>query len=763
MRFSALWVLAIGLCSAGLQGEEFRKVSSSDTIPQGTSFQAQIEKSAIFPIPLCPGSSISYQITFTNQSSEGTPSLAASIGDPIPAGTTYVAGSASNGSVFINAQNRVVWTGFLGGPALPPSRTIGFTVTVDEGVADGTEITNTATGTLILPNRSLLQRQKELSLSVNCPPPISFTLSKDRELAQPLCPGSNIAYTIRLTNTSERSSPLDYTIEDAIPNSTKFAGTVSGGGVFDPATDKITWTGSLEPGQIRTVGFLVFVKRVPDQTLILNQASAELSDPQIGDSKTDQAQVQARVNCPGASMGPAKWMGGVSDNDFSDRSNWDPPVVPGSDDDAEIPANSGTIRLPQPHEVRSLVLGENSTLRIPGGRLILRLASRVNGLLVNDSGEPSSGSSLRIQGNVSGSGKIRNLGRMSLSSASIDVELETEGNVEINGLVTLTKPSENRGSYSLDAGDNLHYQGSGHNLAMSLVGTPSGASGAALFPQQATTATVQFDAGASADVTGTVDVQGRLAVIISGAPSASSASSPQTSSGEGTVTWSGGSIDLGNTSSLRNEGSMTLNEPEDGSPALTVDDGAEFTNAGTVTWNGGTIQLQGDAELVNEASGEFSGSGTIEGNVQNAGLFQVGSPIGSVTVTGKYTQLATGELGMQLSDPSSFDTLQVGTATMESASLDGTLSVSLIDGFTPAGGNSFLIVDGTTEGSFSNCTPSEKTCTGLPALASGLIWEVIHGSVRLDVGAISPLYFAQFGDGEMASAGGAQTSGASTV
>ena len=118
---------------------------------------------------------------------------------------------------------------------------------------------------------------------------------------------------------------------------------------------------------------------------------------------------------------------------------------------------------------------------------------------------------------------------------------------------------------------------------------------------------------------------------------------------------------------------------------------------------------------------------------------------------------------MQLSDPTSFDTLQVGTATMESASLDGTRAVSLVDGFTPAGGNSFLVVEGTTEGNFSNCTPSQQTCSGLPALTSGLMWEVIHGSVRLDVGAISPLYFAQFGDGEMASVGGAQTSGASTV
>ena len=178
---------------------------------------------------------------------------------------------------------------------------------------------------------------------------------------------------------------------------------------------------------------------------------------------------------------------------------------------------------------------------------------------------------------------------------------------------------------------------------------------------------------------------------------------------------------------------MTLNDPGDGSPAMTVENDSEFSNAGTVTWNGGTIRLEGNAQLVNEASGEFSGSGTIEGDVLNAGLFQVGSSIDSITVTGKYTQFGTGELRMELAGTSSFDTLQVGTAAMESASLGGTLSVSLIDAFTPAAGNSFLIVDGPTEGSFSNCTPSEATCTGLPGLAPGLIWEVTQGSVRLSV------------------------------
>ena len=33
MRFSALWVLAIGLCAVDLRGEEIRTVSSSPKLP----------------------------------------------------------------------------------------------------------------------------------------------------------------------------------------------------------------------------------------------------------------------------------------------------------------------------------------------------------------------------------------------------------------------------------------------------------------------------------------------------------------------------------------------------------------------------------------------------------------------------------------------------------------------------------------------------------------------------------------------------------
>ena len=607
---------------------------------------------------------------------------------------------------------------------------------------------------------------------------LAFTLVKSRELSQPLCPGSNIIYSARLTYTPQQRGTLNYTLEDLIPPGTSLVGGILGGGTFDSALDKIIWTGSLEPGETVSVRFLPVVDAVPDQTLIVNQASAILFDPQVGDSKTGQAQVQDRVDCP-ALMMPRPWTGGGGDNDFSNPNNWDPPVVPGPDDDVVIPPNSGRIIVSQSHEIRSLNLGANSVLQIEGGSLTWTQASTVDGLLLNGSGEPASAAvdaqstvvaGLIIQRDVSGDGIIRNHAQMSVTSASIDVELETDGHVEINGQVSLTKPSENQGSYSLDSGAILHYQGDGHNLGMTLNGPTSSTSDAVIFLQQATTATVQIDSSASAEVTGPVEVRGNVDIVISGNPSASSISIPLTGSSEsGAVGWSGGNVDLGSGSSLRNEGTMTLSEPEDGSPTMIVQDGAEFTNAGAVGWNGGTIRLEGSAQLVNEASGAFAGAGIIEGSVINSGVFEVGSPIGTTTVTGKYTQLATGELRMELAGAGSFDILRVGTETMESASLDGILSVASIDGFTPATGDSSLILDGSTEGSFSNCLPLEMSCTGLPSLDAGLLWEVINGvSVTLrvvpeDLEPVSPLYFAQFGDGEIVSTAVADELGASSI
>ena len=211
-------------------------------------------------------------------------------------------------------------------------------MTVNQGVADGTQITNVATGTLILPNQGVLQPQVTLPVAVNCPPPpITFTLTKNRQFAQPLCPGSTIAYSISLTNTTQRANTLNYLVEDDVPPSTTFAGSILGGGTYDSSMDKVTFTGSLGPGQTRTFGFSVLVDTVPDGTPILNRVLATLSDPQIGDSKTGQAQVQDPVNCP-RPTGPLTWTG-AENSDLCNPNNFEPAFELGPDNDVIIPAH----------------------------------------------------------------------------------------------------------------------------------------------------------------------------------------------------------------------------------------------------------------------------------------------------------------------------------------------------------------------------------------------------------------------------------------
>ena len=76
---------------------------------------------------------------------------------------------------------------------------------------------------------------------------------------------------------------------------------------------------------------------------------------------------------------------------------------------------------------------------------------------------------------------------------------------------------------------------------------------------------------------------------------------------------------------------------------------------------------------------------------------------------------------LRLTAGTDFDQLTV-TGT---ASLAGTLNVTLINAFEPSVGDSFLILDGTTTGSFDT--------QNLPALPAGLVWEVDIASVTLNV------------------------------
>ena len=84
------------------------------------------------------GKTLTYDITLDNFSTVSAPNT--SVVDPIPAGTTYVPGSATNGAVYNAGQNRIEWTG-----SVPANGQVTLNYAVTINAAPGTTITNTAT------------------------------------------------------------------------------------------------------------------------------------------------------------------------------------------------------------------------------------------------------------------------------------------------------------------------------------------------------------------------------------------------------------------------------------------------------------------------------------------------------------------------------------------------------------------------------------------------------------------------------------------
>jgi hypothetical protein len=110
---------------------------------------------------------------------------------------------------------------------------------------------------------------------------------------------------------------------------------------------------------------------------------------------------------------------------------------------------------------------------------------------------------------------------------------------------------------------------------------------------------------------------------------------------------------------------------------------------------GGLLDLEG---------GILAGTGVINATVLNNAEVDVGQPgsPGTLTIVGDYTQTAGAVLVIQIggrNPGTNFDQLNVtGQATV-----DGTLTVNLINGFRPERGDSFTIMTfGSGTGTFAN-------------------------------------------------------------
>lgn len=209
---------------------------------------------AVTPETTTPGGTLTWQVVVRNSTAAASE---AQVFDPIPMNTTYVPGSASAtfGSVSYNAgQNRVEWSGNL---AAGQAATITFQTQVASGFSGGliqntAQIVNLSSGLIIQRSAAASVGASNLSSAVK-------EVSKGQALL-----GDVLTYTLRVTNTGTLTAS-GVLVNDPLPAGVSYvAGSLSatggsGSAAYSNVLNRVTWNGSLGPGQVLEVRFRVQV------------------------------------------------------------------------------------------------------------------------------------------------------------------------------------------------------------------------------------------------------------------------------------------------------------------------------------------------------------------------------------------------------------------------------------------------------------------------------------------------------------------------
>jgi hypothetical protein len=156
-------------------------------------------------------------------------------------------------------------------------------------------------------------------------------------------------------------------------------------------------------------------------------------------------------------------------------------------------------------------------------------------------------------------------------------------------------------------------------------------------------------------------------------------------------------------------------------PNATVVSGASVTSRSIAVGfaAAGSLSVQDGGEVVAVdrlnvgAQGALRGDGAITASVTSNGLVAPGVTLGTLHIAGDYTQSATGRLAIEISSNESVDVLDI----VGGVSLNGTLDLSLVGDFVPAGPMSFDVIDwtGALQGTFAQ--------VHLPALPGIMSWD----------------------------------------
>jgi hypothetical protein len=169
-----------------------------------------------------------------------------------------------------------------------------------------------------------------------------------------------------------------------------------------------------------------------------------------------------------------------------------------------------------------------------------------------------------------------------------------------------------------------------------------------------------------------------------------------------------------------------------------------FINAGTVNVRGGVANFTDDfdqtsgsivlhngqlnsTQALNIQGGQIGGYGAIAANINNSGLLNpyvagnLGSETSTINLTGNYTETDNAQINIQIGGRDAGTQFDVVNITGV-ANFDGTINISLINGFNPIIGNSFKIIN---YGSYTGS--SELDFNGL-IIGGGLRFNPIFNS-----------------------------------
>jgi uncharacterized repeat protein (TIGR01451 family)/CSLREA domain-containing protein len=248
------------------------------------------------PDPVVAGSNLTYLVTVTNKSSDTA--LSVEVTDTLASGTTFVSASASQGScgessgvVLCNLQD------------LTGGATATATIIVKVATSTTGSVTNSVSVTSNTADPVSSNNSASVTTAVNAPT-ADVKVTKTGS-PNPVTAGTNLTYTITVTNLSTTTAATNVEVKDKLPPGTTLVSAVATGGGACSGTTDITCTFStLAAGASATATIVVKVDAGVSGTLTnVASTTADTLDSVIGNNSF-KAVTQVTPSTPIPSVSP---------------------------------------------------------------------------------------------------------------------------------------------------------------------------------------------------------------------------------------------------------------------------------------------------------------------------------------------------------------------------------------------------------------------------------------------------------------------------